>query len=379
MLPPSSRRHLAVAVIVLLASCIASIAWAPAASAAPTTVEKQMATWVNDYRIAHGKPPLPIHSAMSDDARAWSSRMASAGLAHDPDYTRSCDRFPGWDRCRENVGASSYGVRRVQENFQASSGHRANLLCDCTHIGIGVVASGGRVWVTQRMVHDGKSAVPPMRASMTTEQVTAAQKFVRAAFVDFLRRWPSTSELDHWTTRVLSSTQRSYLVRALAYSDEWVGALVDSYYEVALGRPADPDGKQHWIAIIRSGTMAPAEVAAQFYASYEYFVRSGSKLTPWVDDLYLQLLRRTADSDGRSHWVDIARAYGRPTVTNPFYDSLETLRVRVDDVYLALLGRRADAAGRDHWAGVLQRTKNDVRLAMSLATSAEYYTRTQQR
>ena len=378
VLPPSSRRHVAAAFVVLLASFVGSVAWAPAAAAAPTSAEKQMATWVNDYRIAHGKPPLPIHSGMSDDARAWSSRMASTGLSHDPHFSKSCDRFPGWDRCRENVGYAPT-ARTVQDNFQRSTGHRANLLCDCTHIGIGIVSSGGRVWVTQRMVHDGKSAVPPMRAYMTSTQVTAAQKFIRAAYVDFLRRWPSTGELDHWTTRVLSPTQRTYLIRALAYSDEWIGALVDHYYEVALGRPADADGKKHWIGIIRRGEMAPAEVAAQFYASSEYFVRSGSKLTPWVDDLYVQLLRRTADTAGLTHWVDIARYYGRPTVTNPFYDSLETLRVRVDDVYLALLGRRADASGRDHWAGVLSRTKNDVRLAMSLATSGEYYQRTQER
>lgn len=378
MLPPSSRRHVLAAVLVLVTSLAAVLAWAAPAAAAPTTAEQQVATMVNDYRIAHGKPPLPLHAGMSDDARAWSARMAASGLAHDPNFGRSCDRFPGRGICLENVG---YGASpgSVELDLEASAPHRANILCDCTHIGVGVVASNGRTYLTQRFVHDGRSATPPMRESMSAEQVTAAQQFVRSAYADMLDRAPTSASLDHWTVRVASRAQRSILARALGYSDEWVGSVVDAYYQVALDRPADDEGRAHWVDVIRSRQLAPADVAAHFYASDEYFARRGQDVGAWVDDLYQELLQRAADDGGRTHWMRVAQTYGRPVVSSNVYDSIESLRRRVDQLYVHFLGRRADPAGRDGWAQVLDRTGNDVDLAVTLVASTEYWHRAQTR
>ena len=363
--------------VIVVAGLTGAIVSASPAGAAPTPDEQRVATLVNDFRIAHGKPPVALHAGMSDDSRAWSSRMASAGLAHDPGFARSCDRFPGHGTCVENVG---YGASadRVELDLERSAPHRANLLCDCTHIGVGVVTSNGRTFVTQRFVHDGRSATA-MRDSMTAEQVAAAQHFVRSAYADLLDRAPTTAELDHWTVRVASPAQRAVLGRSLGYSDEWVGSVVDSYYQVALGRPADDQGRAHWVDVIRRRQLAPADVAAHFYASDEYFIRRGQDFGAWVDDLYQELLQRSADAGGRSHWVSVARSYGRPTVTTNVYDSIESLRRRVDQLYVHLLGRRAEPAGRDGWAQVLDRTGNDVDLAVTLVSSTEYWHRAQAR
>ena len=382
MLPPSSHRHVLAArivasVVVVVAGLTGAIVWAPPAGAAPTTDEQRVATMVNDFRIAHGKAPLALHGGMSDDARAWSSRMATSGFAHDPDFARSCDRFPGHGTCVENVG---YGASadRVELDLEGSAPHRANLLCDCTHLGVGVVTSNGRTFVTQRFVHDGGSAMA-MRASMSAEEVTAAERFVRSAYADLLGRPPTTPELDHWTSRVGSPAQRAELGRSLGYSDEWVGSVVDTYYQVALGRRADEEGRAYWVEVIRRHQLAPADVAAHFYASDEYFARRGEDVGAWVDDLYQELLQRAADEGGRSHWMRVAQSYGRPTVATNVYDSIESLRRRVDQLYVHLLGRRAEPSGRDGWAQVLHRTGNDVDLAVTLMSSTEYWHRAQTR
>lgn len=363
--------------MISVAGLIGTLVWASPAGAAPTADEQRVATMVNDFRIAHGKPPLALHAGMSDDARAWSSRMAGSGLAHDPDFARSCDRFPGHGTCVENVG---YGASadQVELDLERSAPHQANLLCDCTHIGVGVVTSGGRSFVTQRIVHDGLSAAR-MSDSMSTEEVAAAQRFVRSAYADLLDRAPTTSELDHWTVRVASPAQREALGRSLGYSDEWVGSVVDAYYEVALGRPADDEGRAYWVDVIRRRQLAPADVAAHFYASDEYFIRRGQDVGAWVDDLYQELLQRAADEGGRSHWMHVAHSYGRPTVTTNVYDSVESLRRRVDQLYVHFLGRRAEPTGRDGWAQVLDRTGNDVDLAVTLVSSTEYWHRAQTR
>ena len=378
MLSPSSPRHVFAAVLVVVTSLAAVVAWAAPAAAAPTAGEQQIATMVNDYRIANGKPPLPLHAGMSDDARAWSSRMAGAGLGHDSGFTRSCDRFPGRGTCLENIGYGS-SPASVELNLEGSAPHRANILCDCTHMGVGVATSNGRTYVTQRFVDDGRSATPPMRESMSAGEVTAAQNFVRSAYADLLDRAPTATQLDHWTVRVASPAQRAMFGRSLGYSDEWVGSVVDAYYQVALGRPADDEGRAYWVGVIRGRQLAPAEVAAQFYASDEYFARRGQDIGAWVDDLYQELLQRSADDGGRSHWMQVAQTDGRPAVSSNVYDSLESLRRRVDQLYAHLLGRQADPAGRDGWAQVLHRTGNDVDLAVTLLASTEYWTRAQSR
>lgn len=367
-----SRAARAVAVVgVVLATVVGTLTvTASPAAAVATGDEAVMSNWVNDYRAAHGKPPLTLDESFSNGARSWSSRMASTGvMSHDPNRYNACAaRFPNYKRCGENVGYAS-SLLQVQQMLQASSGHRANILCDCTHLAIGVVKSGSRYWVTQRFAHNNGygSTLPPTNSPEAY--------FVREAYRNFLFRSPNSSELAYWTNRVSrnSTDTRTAFLQYLAYSDEWLGKLIDGYYQVALGRPADSAGKAYWANVIRSRRLSPSGVAAQFYASEEYFARRSYSTKAWVSDLYVELLARTPDSSGLSYWSNVAYRSGRLAVTSPFYDSPETLAVRVDRVYRAILGRRADSGGIRYWSGVIARTGNDVDLALFLASSAEYF------
>jgi len=76
--------------------------------------------------------------------------MAGHGLAHNPDLSGDLARagITGWTSIGENVGYGS-SVDQVHQSFMGSSGHRANILkASYSHVGIGVVASGGTAWVT---------------------------------------------------------------------------------------------------------------------------------------------------------------------------------------------------------------------------------------
>jgi len=76
--------------------------------------------------------------------------MAGSGLAHNPDLAGDLHRagVSGWTSCAENVGYGS-SVDQVHKLFMGSSGHRANILnASYSQVGIGVVRSGGTVWVT---------------------------------------------------------------------------------------------------------------------------------------------------------------------------------------------------------------------------------------
>lgn len=76
--------------------------------------------------------------------------MAGTGLAHNPDLGGDLARagVTSWSTIGENVG---YGgsVDQIHGMFMGSAGHRANILKGAySHVGIGVVRSGGTVWIT---------------------------------------------------------------------------------------------------------------------------------------------------------------------------------------------------------------------------------------
>jgi uncharacterized protein YkwD len=80
--------------------------------------------------------------------------MAGSGLAHNPDLGGDLQRagITGWRSYGENVGYGS-DVDQVHARFMGSAGHRANILNPTySQVGIGVVRSGGTVWVTIDLV-----------------------------------------------------------------------------------------------------------------------------------------------------------------------------------------------------------------------------------
>lgn len=204
--------------------------------------------------------------------------------------------------------------------------------------------------------------------------VSPQEAFVRALHEDFLGRAATDVEVAGRLAELAAGRSRSDVVRGFAGSDQWIQALVDGYYQSTLGRTADAGGRAHWIEVIRSG-VAPATVAADFYASEEYHRRVGGTDAAWIADLYEELLHRTPDQAGAAYWVSqLASGVPRRDAALAFYQSLESRHTRVTGLYQALLGRDPDRAGRDHWAGVLA-DGHDLRLSVNLATSDEYFAR----
>lgn len=207
---------------------------------------------------------------------------------------------------------------------------------------------------------------------------TATGNYVSALYPHFLGRPVDPAGLDFWSRQIASGRMsRTQVALELARTEEWIGRIVDDLYRKTLGRAADEGGRRFWIQRIQEG-MSVADVAAQFYASQEYFLQRGSDVGAWVDDLYLKLLGRRSDPEGRQNWITLAQQRGREYVALNFYQSLESRLVRVEALYQLLLGRSADPAGRQTWAEVILQ-QGDIVLAASLAGSQEYFERAQNR
>lgn len=195
--------------------------------------------------------------------------------------------------------------------------------------------------------------------------------YTRGLFELFLSRPGSLTELDYWSWRI-SDTDRDEVATEFANSSEWAGAIVDEIYVGVLGRRPEPEGRSYWVQRLADG-LRTQDLGALFYSSPEYVQAAGSN-SEYVRRLYEALLHRSPDDIGLGYWVNRLEsgAAAPGDIASGFYQSVESRNDRVASLYRAVLGREPDEEGRDFWAGRLQ-GEDDIALAVDLAVSGEFY------
>lgn len=116
---------------------------APSSAGYSSSAESSFASKINSYRGANGLASLKRDSSLNSYARSWAKKMAQSGsLSH----SNISSLIPPWSSVGENVGKGG-SVQAIFDALKASSGHRANMLGDFTHFGVGVWQDGnGVVW-----------------------------------------------------------------------------------------------------------------------------------------------------------------------------------------------------------------------------------------
>jgi hypothetical protein len=139
-----------------------STALATAAHADPGSEEAQFVALTNQLRVSHGLNPLAVSGTLVSVARPWSSNMAAAGaISHNMNLPNEVSL--AWEKLGENVGVGGT-VDSIQNAFIASPHHYENLVDPVyNYVGIGVVDSGGRIWVTVDFMQLGSvpATAPP--------------------------------------------------------------------------------------------------------------------------------------------------------------------------------------------------------------------------
>lgn len=373
----AAGRSLALGLVALLLGGLLALA-TPSTASAGTTVrltalEAAHLDKLNDWRQARGLSRLTVDPITQVHTRQWTHHMAATQtLAHDPGLRNDCmAASSNCSRWAENVGYSTGGHASVFRSFENSSGHRANMATansQVDRVGIGVFTDGqGRTWVTQRFI---KCSCNNDASGLNAER-TRFEGWVAALYADFLGRNGTGSEVAAHVDRIVYDRNIPGTVGAFAGSNEWVSALIESYYQATLGRGADAQGMQNWLNTYRSG-WTPARIASAFFASDEFYSRSGGTNRGWITELYRQILGRNPDSAGMQHWKDKAdRGVSRLEIAMTFYQSVESRQTRVTDLYQSLLKRNPDGQGLRTWTDTLANGR-DVHLAATLARSSEY-------
>jgi hypothetical protein len=144
---------------------VAALFAVPGPAQAASAEESRLLTLVNGVRASAGAPALVHDEAIAAVARRWASSMAAAGtISHNPALG---SQVTGWSKIAENVGTGP-NLDTVHRALVASPSHYANMTDrQVTLVGIGVVTSGGRVFVVENFMRPSGSA-PPRAVAPTT-------------------------------------------------------------------------------------------------------------------------------------------------------------------------------------------------------------------
>ncbi|MEY2476169.1 MAG: hypothetical protein QOG87_1484 [Actinomycetota bacterium] len=151
MTSPLTSRLSRVLLACLLILALGVVAATPASAALPSA-EQDFVTRINQERTSRSLKALTVCGGIVDVARAWSDKRAATSnhVGHNPSYTSQIPS--GWTRAAENVAwgsGTSATVAVLHKSLMDSAGHRANILGDFTHIGVGVTVVSNQMYVTQ--------------------------------------------------------------------------------------------------------------------------------------------------------------------------------------------------------------------------------------
>ena len=170
-----SPRRALLAIAAATALAVSALVGAPAASA--STAESSLVTKINSARAAAGLPAVSVRADLVAAARRHSSAMAGRNELYHSSLAGICC----FRSLAENVGfGATTGVVHVA--FMGSSGHRANILNPAMrHVGVGVVSSGGQLWVTEIFRAPTGASAQDLTTAVTRPPATRAGTASRAS------------------------------------------------------------------------------------------------------------------------------------------------------------------------------------------------------
>lgn len=189
----------------LITAAALVVALAPLAFAAS---EDTLLSKINAERGSRGLAALESHWDLVDDAEAHSRVMMAANdLHHNPNLGSVTT---GWVSLGENVGVGPT-VGSIHTAFMNSPPHRANVLGDFTHVGIGAVReSEHRLWIT--VVFMKSSTATTTTASPTT--TTSSPPVTTTTSSPRVPSTPTTTVVPPPTTAAPASPPPSTAARA---------------------------------------------------------------------------------------------------------------------------------------------------------------------
>ncbi|HSL57417.1 MAG TPA: DUF4214 domain-containing protein, partial [Acidimicrobiales bacterium] len=253
--------------IALVAALLAVGLAAAPASAGPTrpsdprAQEQEFFSLLNAERARAGKAPLIWNENLANDARRWSGVMApTGGIFHTSTLGQDTARsVTDWRRAGENVGVG-WSAPSLHGAFVNSPGHYANIIGDYNMLGVGVVYTESRTFVTFRFakgtVVQTAAAAPAPSLSLSDAQAT-----VRRLYLAYFEREPDTAGRDYWAAKLRQGYPLGQVSYEFSRSKEFLatygslsnGDFVRLVYRNVLDREPDAGGYTFWTSKMAAG------------------------------------------------------------------------------------------------------------------------------
>jgi len=222
---------------------------------------------------------------------------------------------------------------------------------------------------------------PPARLGLEqleSREVPTVTSFVTHLYQDVLGRPPDTAGFNDWVNRLDTGTNTTGDV-AIAFltSDEYRTNTIVGYYQAQLGRtPSAAEVQTMNNRLIAGETQDSLRVT--FFASEEFFGDAGRNNAQFVDNLYSQILGRSAAGAEVNYWVGVLNQSNgdRTTVARSFLFGDEYQRNEAIDAYVNLLQRPPDSSGLAFWTNERANGLTVEAMDAGFLASAEYFDRT---
>lgn len=159
------RRLTALAAAMLVFAGTTAVAWASPSE------EAEFVSMINQSRSAAGLAPLAVHNDLVIGARNHTARMIPTATIFHSTSAELSAVTTGWLVLGENVGKGGT-TSSLHRAFMESPSHRANILGDYDHVGVGVGHDdAGKIYVTV-MFMKSKAAPAPTTTTTTVAPTT---------------------------------------------------------------------------------------------------------------------------------------------------------------------------------------------------------------
>lgn len=200
------------------------------------------------------------------------------------------------------------------------------------------------------------------------------ERYLGGLYTDALGRGLDESGRDFWLPRIASggTRTRGSIARAVVGSAEWDAheATVLAQDPLYLGRTPTSSEVASWAAIV--GSQSADALRSLLLSSDEYYNAHGATPESYVDALFVSVMHRAADPDGRAYFVSLLQQYPRSVVTAVMIASREGRVAQARDLYSTYLHRTAGDGEANAMADVLTANPLDFAIA-AITVSQEYY------
>ena len=224
--------------------------------------------------------------------------------------------------------------------------------------------------------------VPPP----TPIDTSANALYVDQLFLQLLGRQADASARSYFTSlldqgnsnRFLTPAQqqqvaRNQVVQLIENSVEFRSEEVQNLYQSILGRPADMQGLNAWIAFLGNGG-TEAQVEAEIMGSIEFVNNHGGTAEGFVQGVYDDLLGRDPDPAGGAAWVSLLNAgASTESVVTGVLRSAESASLITGDLFASFLSRQPDTGAQSFFVNSLMNGVPNEYLILFIVSSQEFY------